>query len=100
MPVIRITRELANTLLQLRGGSCLGVHGRIYNCAPLNYTPYCWEPNLNPDTGKVLIQNKLVRRRSRREGHVWWHGWFRTVWVVSDAGKQLTLPPEEFWASE
>jgi hypothetical protein len=99
MPTIQMTRSLGALLTQLkqpnraiaklRGWSTgLGAHSND-------------RFQVDDDLVKQLKRLKLIEQRIPDGAPGYWRSWYASqVYVLSDAGKALPLPPEEMWLED
>jgi hypothetical protein len=99
MPTLTVTREVGAALLHLRDGHaiCKTWNDKYTLCLTSTTDG---QIEIADETFVALHRNKLIRKYDRFRDHyrwyVSWYGRSRT-WLLSDAGKEFRLPPEELW---
>jgi hypothetical protein len=98
MPTLIITREVALAIRHLKDGRALC---RSWNCEYV----LCQRARTDDQiviadrVFEALRKARLIRRCGRGDPYSWWSNWYgrRHTWLLSDAGKEFRLPPEELW---
>jgi len=98
MPTLPVTREVALAIQHLKDGRglCRNWRDKYILCQVARTDD---QVLISAATFDALRKAKLIRRCGPADPYSWWSNWYgrRNTWLISDAGKEFRLPPEEFW---